>query len=362
MTRAAVVSAGVAALLVVSGAVATATSLYREVELNVDGQVTTVGGFGATVADVLSANGIELGARDLVYPTTDSVVADGSTVTVQYAKPVTVTLDGSPVTFFTTATDLDTALDEVALDGIAESRLSLSRSTSLTRAGIELTATTPKEVRLVVGGKSQTVTTLAASVAELLSEQGLSLDGDDRIKPAESTAVSGGMKVRLDRVEVTTKAVTEEIAFKTKKVKDDTLWRGESRTEVTGKPGSAKRTYRITTINGKETKREKIAEKVLSKAVNEVRREGTKVSANGVGLNLARAAMWDRIAKCESGNRWNINTGNGYYGGLQFNLASWQANGGRDFAAYPHQASREEQITVANRYYAKAGTSPWSCA
>ncbi|MGC3954030.1 MAG: transglycosylase family protein, partial [Propionicimonas sp.] len=75
----------------------------------------------------------------------------------------------------------------------------------------------------------------------------------------------------------------------------------------------------------------------------------------------ARAAMWDRIAKCESGNRWNINTGNGYYGGLQFNKASWNANGGRDFAALPHQASRAEQITVANRYYAKAGLKPWGC-
>jgi hypothetical protein len=72
--------------------------------------------------------------------------------------------------------------------------------------------------------------------------------------------------------------------------------------------------------------------------------------------------MWDRIARCESGGNWHINTGNGYYGGLQFNLASWRANGGRDFAAYPHQATREQQITVANRYYAKAGTRPWSCA
>ena len=85
-------------------------------------------------------------------------------------------------------------------------------------------------------------------------------------------------------------------------------------------------------------------------------------AASGSGLNLARAAMWDRIAKCESTNNWSINTGNGHYGGLQFKLSTWRSVGGTDFAAYPHQATREEQITVANRLYAQRGTQPWSCA
>ncbi|MFD0867371.1 transglycosylase family protein, partial [Tessaracoccus lubricantis] len=79
-------------------------------------------------------------------------------------------------------------------------------------------------------------------------------------------------------------------------------------------------------------------------------------------IDLSRAATWDRIAQCESGGRWNINTGNGYYGGLQFNLATWRSVNGGDFAAYPHQATREEQITVANRLYAQRGFQPWSCA
>ena len=72
--------------------------------------------------------------------------------------------------------------------------------------------------------------------------------------------------------------------------------------------------------------------------------------------------MWDRIAKCESGNNWSINTGNGYYGGLQFNAATWRSVNGQDFASLPHQASREQQITVANRLFAIRGTQPWACA
>jgi len=78
-------------------------------------------------------------------------------------------------------------------------------------------------------------------------------------------------------------------------------------------------------------------------------------------LDLSRAAMWDRIAKCESGGRWNINTGNGYYGGLQFNNATWLSVNGDDFAPRADLATREEQITVANRLYALRGLQPWAC-
>jgi peptidoglycan hydrolase-like protein with peptidoglycan-binding domain len=78
-------------------------------------------------------------------------------------------------------------------------------------------------------------------------------------------------------------------------------------------------------------------------------------------LNLARAAMWDRIARCESGGRWSINTGNGYYGGLQFDYNTWLSVNGDDFASRADKATRAEQITVANRLYAKRGLQPWSC-
>ena len=70
-------------------------------------------------------------------------------------------------------------------------------------------------------------------------------------------------------------------------------------------------------------------------------------------------SVWDDLAKCESGGNWAINTGNGYYGGLQFSLPTWQGYGGSEFAAYPHEATREEQIIVAERLRAARGFSPW---
>ena len=69
--------------------------------------------------------------------------------------------------------------------------------------------------------------------------------------------------------------------------------------------------------------------------------------------------VWDQLAQCESGGNWAINTGNGYYGGLQFNLATWQSYGGGEFAAYPHEATREQQIIIAERLHAARGFQPW---
>jgi hypothetical protein len=69
--------------------------------------------------------------------------------------------------------------------------------------------------------------------------------------------------------------------------------------------------------------------------------------------------VWDRLAQCESGGNWAINTGNGYYGGLQFNYATWHGYDGGQYAEYPHEATRAEQIIVAERLHAARGFQPW---
>jgi|SRR5688572_5525143 len=70
-------------------------------------------------------------------------------------------------------------------------------------------------------------------------------------------------------------------------------------------------------------------------------------------------SVWDDLAQCESGGNWAINSGNGYYGGLQFNHGTWHGYGGGEFADYPHEATREEQIIVAERLRAARGYAPW---
>ena len=76
-------------------------------------------------------------------------------------------------------------------------------------------------------------------------------------------------------------------------------------------------------------------------------------------VTYAGTSVWDDLARCESGGNWAINTGNGYYGGLQFSHGTWLGYGGGEFAEYPHEATREEQIIVAERLRAARGYAPW---
>lgn len=69
--------------------------------------------------------------------------------------------------------------------------------------------------------------------------------------------------------------------------------------------------------------------------------------------------VWDRIAQCESGGNWHINTGNGYYGGLQFSAGTWRAYGGTAYAPTADQASRSAQIAVATKVQGAQGWGAW---
>jgi hypothetical protein len=77
----------------------------------------------------------------------------------------------------------------------------------------------------------------------------------------------------------------------------------------------------------------------------------------------AAGRPWDRLANCESGGRWHVATGNGYYGGLQFSAGTWRAFGGQRYAAFAHRASRTEQIRIAERVLNAQGWGAWpSCS
>jgi uncharacterized protein YabE (DUF348 family) len=347
--------------------VAAGSALHKTVSVSVDGQSFQASAFALTVSDVLHANGVALAPEDEVSPAADSPAVDGQEIEVRFVKPVTLVIDGREVTFNTHDAVLGDALDDIPvgrIENIADlgaAKFSVAHSAVLPRTGMKVRVTTPKEISFTVGGEPSTITTHAETVAALLDEQGLTMGDDDRLNQGLDERVAAGDEIVLDRVEVTTEERKEAIAFETEKRQNAKLWLGESRVVTTGSKGAATRVYQVTKVNGEADSERMVLETVTKKPKTQVVEQGTKKSANGVGINLARAAQWDKIAKCESTSNWSINTGNGYYGGLQFSRSSWVSNGGRDFAALPHQATRAQQITVANRYYAKAGYRPWGC-
>ncbi|WP_200305468.1 transglycosylase family protein [Streptomyces adelaidensis] len=102
---------------------------------------------------------------------------------------------------------------------------------------------------------------------------------------------------------------------------------------------------------------------------NRINRASLTVTAGGAGMALpligtgvAEAAdveTWDKVAACESTNDWNINTGNGYYGGLQFTQSTWEAYGGRAYAARADLATKAEQIAIAEKVLDGQGPGAW---
>ncbi len=143
----------------------------------------------------------------------------------------------------------------------------------------------------------------------------------------------------------------EKFAAPVVEKKDNTMNSGETKVVRLGRPGIRNVTYLFVFENGNLTHKRVKNQDVLKKPRPKVVRVGTKIP-DGV---------WDRLAQCESGGNWHINTGNGYYGGLQFSLGTWHAYGG---TGLPSQHSRETQIAVATKLRnASGGYGAWpGCA
>jgi len=126
---------------------------------------------------------------------------------------------------------------------------------------------------------------------------------------------------------------------------------GETNVIQAGKKGEAREKVTLIYADGKLRERIVLVSRSLSEPRPQIVEKGTATTPSD--------SVWDKIAECESGGNWSINTGNGYYGGLQFSLATWQSVGG---TGLPSDASREEQIKRAEILQARAGWGQWGCA
>jgi uncharacterized protein YabE (DUF348 family) len=326
------------------------SALTNTVTLSIDGKERTVRTFGDDVRGALASEGIDLRTRDIVVPSPDSPVHDGSRITVLFSKPLDVSVDGVAHTYWTTATQVSTALDQLGIR-YAGAELSASRGASIERGGMSLRITTPKAVTVKLGrAKAHKVVVAAASVKDLLAKVGATYDDNDIVKPRLDKPVLEGQRIVLTKVRIKKVHIArEKVAPPVTERKDSSLFVGDRETVRTGKPGVRDVTYRVVFHNGKLFRRVVLSQDVLTAAVPSIVSVGTRTVPDG--------SVWDRIAQCESGGNWAANTGNGYYGGLQFNLGTWQAYGG---TGRPDQNSREQQIAVAERVRdASGGYGAW---
>ena len=222
--------------------------------------------------------------------------------------------------------------------------------------------------------------------------KGIKVGKNDVVHPALDTALVQGLKISITRVGYSLVTKTVAVAQPADQtVEDDQMDKGTSDVTQQGQAGAVKVTYRVKTVNSKAGKPQELSRKTVKTAQATITHEGTYVAPVEAPAPTTQAAApsssssssssspssssaaapapaasssgvnWDAIAQCESTGNWSINTGNGYYGGLQFDIGTWLSNGGGAYAPRADLASKSQQIDIANRVYASRGLSPWAC-
>ncbi len=346
-------------VLAVAGTTVGYAAMRKSVTLSLDGNAQQVTALGGTVGDVLEAEGVTLGDHDFVEPGVDQAVDDGTRISVRFGRPLELNVDGHEQTYWVTATDVSGALQQIgrAFTGAA---LSVSRGADIDRGGLSLDVATPKKVSVKVGAdRAKTQTVAALDVRDLLDQLDVSVDEDDRVEPALGQALTDGATVVVTRIKVVSKRVKREVVdYETVEQSDPELFSGDTTVVRAGEEGVRDVSYRLTYRNGRLVATKVLRQRVLEQPVDAIVKVGTKTAApNFAGGNT----VWDALARCESGGNWAINTGNGYYGGLQFSLGTWRAYGG---TGLPSQHTREYQIMIATRLRnASGGYGAWpACA
>jgi uncharacterized protein YabE (DUF348 family) len=356
---------GVAVAAVVGGTLAFTTSSATAVTVQVDGQSSKVNTSAKDVAGVLKKAGYTPGSHDLVAPALTAKVHKGTTIVYKRGRLLHLTIDGQQRDVWVTDPTVSAALADLGYSSTSFTSVSRDKRLPLTATAIDIRS--PKAIQLTHDGATSSISTTDLTVADVLKDSAVTLGAEDRVTPAVATAITAGETITVQRV--THGQVTSAVAvpFATTNQSDPTMTTGTSSVVTKGKAGSAQVTYDVVYVDGVASGQTQLTSTQTVAPVTQVVKVGTK--AKPVVAVAAPAATstpvstsglnWDAVAACESGGNWAINTGNGYYGGLQFNISTWISNGGGAYAPRADLASRAQQIAVATTLYNARGSSPW---
>ncbi|MCG5430946.1 transglycosylase family protein [Mycobacterium sp. MYCO198283] len=347
-----------AALLVaLTAAGGYAVASQKTVTLDVDGTSMTVTTMKSRVIDVVSEYGFTVGERDDLYPAGDTAVSQADTIVLRRSRPVEVSMDGQGAQqLWTTASTVDEALDQLSMPDAAPAVA--SRGSRLPLEGMALPVVSPKNVRIDDGGVVTEQRLAAPTVEQLLAAAGAPLQQADKVTPPRNAPVVEGMSIVVTRIRV--EKVTEygvPLPPAARRIEDVTMNMSRQVLEDPGTPGVQDVTYSVAVVNGVPTGRLPVAHRVVVPARESVLRVGAKPGTEVPPVS--NGETWDALAACEAGGNWAVDTGNGFYGGVQFDQNTWERNGGLRYAARADLATREEQIAIAEVTRARQGWGAW---
>jgi uncharacterized protein YabE (DUF348 family) len=274
-------------MLAVGGGFGLNNLTAKDVTLTIDGVSQHLRVNDQTVAGVLLDHGVTLGSHDLVSPSVSSGVKEGQEIEVRYGREITAVVDGVPTTFWTTARTVEDALAQ--LDVRHNIKLSTSRSTPIGRQGLDFAIDTFVKVKIVAGGKTQTIDA-AGTVKDALAQAGITTDSDDKVSKTLSDDLVEGMTITVVKVQTTTSTRTVPIKYSTKTTKSGSLDQGVTQVKVKGVDGSKTETVVIRVEDGKQVSSTVTASKVTKQPVQEVKVVGTRATSSSSSSSSGSAS------------------------------------------------------------------------
>jgi uncharacterized protein YabE (DUF348 family) len=345
-----------AMLLALTFAGGYAVVAHKTVKLTVDGSEMTVATMKSRVIDVVKENGFDVGDRDDLYPAANETVHQSDSIVLRRSRPLQISLDGeNSRQVWTTASTVDEALAQLRMSDKAPA--AASRGSRVPLAGMSLPVVSAKTVQLNDAGVIRTVHIAAPNVAGLLEAAGVPLMQKDAVVPPAWAPVVDNMQIQVTRIRID--KVTQRVPLPpdNKQIPDPTLNMSRQVVDDPGTPGTQDVTFAVATVNGVETGRLPVANVVVVPARDGVLRIGAKPGTEVP--QVTNGAVWDALSRCEAGGNWAINTGNGFYGGVQFDQNTWERQGGLRYAPRADLATREEQIAIAEVTRARQGWGAW---
>ncbi|HZN83556.1 MAG TPA: transglycosylase family protein [Mycobacterium sp.] len=345
-----------ATLLALTFAGGYAVAAHKTVKLTVDGSEMTVATMKSRVIDVVKENGFDVGDRDDLYPAANEQVRQSDSIVLRRSRPLQISLDGeNSRQVWTTASTVDEALAQLKMTDKAPA--AASRGSRVPLAGMSLPVVSAKTVQLNDAGATRTIHLAAPNVAGLLEAAGVPLKQNDTVVPPAWSPVVDNMQVQVTRIRID--KVTQRLPLppNNQQIPDATMNMSRQVVDDPGMPGTQDVTFAVSTVNGVETGRLPVANVVIAPARDGVLRVGAKPGTEVPPVT--NGAVWDSLSKCEAGGNWAINTGNGFYGGVQFDQNTWERQGGLRYAPRADLATREEQIAIAEVTRARQGWGAW---
>jgi uncharacterized protein YabE (DUF348 family) len=316
----------------------------------------TVSTMTSRVIDAVRDNGFAVGDHDDLYPAANQPIHQSDTIVLRRGRPLQVSVDGQQSRqVWTTALTVGDALKQLSMSDAAPA--AASRASRLPLAGMALPVVSAKNVHIIDGGVASERRLAALNVGMLLAAAEAPLEQDDMVVPPASTPVTEGVQIAVTRIRTQKVTARMPLPPSTRRIADPAMNMSRYVVEDPGVPGTQDVTFAVSMVNGVETGRRLTAHDIVTPARPSVLRIGAKPGT--MVPPVSNGATWDALAACEAGGNWAINTGNGFYGGVQFDQNTWKRHGGLRYAPRADLATREEQLAIAEVTRARQGWGAW---